>query len=201
MIVNVHCNRFNPQNVEIQPNHDTNKNWGIVYECKLNSCYASDAVWVYLHDCVSALIWICCALCESVCVCVCVNKCVRLLAGGSEQNKTKQNEQQNGIIIADILKNKQTQTVQGLWYYSGNKATFSRWVLSCWGIFFSFFSPSSKRFFYRYCFKWQQRGEERDGGRGGVVICEEAFGVSAASTYVPTSERCNRKQMRRSAVI
>lgn len=121
---------------------------------RLNSCYASDAVWVYLHDpCVSASMCICMDVSYIVRVCVCVDVCVRLLAGGSKQkkqtNKKQQNQngQQNGIIIADILKNKQTQTVQGLWYYSDNKATFSRWVLSCSGGFFfccSFF-PSSKK--------------------------------------------------------
>lgn len=128
-------------------------------------------------------------------VCVCV--CVRLLAvggrGGAAASKTNPTEQktkikeQNGIIMADILKNEtETQTVQRLWYYSDNKATFSRWVLSCLGFFFSF----SKRFLLLllqmaterrregWRKRWSRDGEEAIGPVHSVLL------VHTASTFL-----------------
>lgn len=136
---------------------------------------------MYLQDCVC--LQVCVFIWMSYALCVCV--CVRLLAGGSKQKKNKtpkqnQNEQQNGIIIADILKNKQTQTVQGLWYYSDNKATFSRWVLSRSGVCWVFFS-SSKRFSAVIA-----SNGNREAKRATEEEAESWFAsVSAASTDLP----------------
>ena len=70
---------------------------------------------MYLHESVYAgvcvFIWMSHAFCVSVCVCVCVHVCVCQIAGwGQRAKQTQQNKKQNkttnGIIMADILKNK-----------------------------------------------------------------------------------------------
>ena len=62
-------------------------------------------VCVCLYECLMHFVYLC------VCVCVCACVCVCQIAGwGQRANQTQQNKKQNkttnGIIMADILKNK-----------------------------------------------------------------------------------------------
>lgn len=104
---NVHCNRFNT-NVETNLMM-TKRTEALVCKSVLNGCYASNNVHVFTWVCVCMQVCVFIWMSHALRVCV----CVRLLAGGSKQNKPnktktkKQNKRQNGIIIADILKNKQ----------------------------------------------------------------------------------------------
>lgn len=114
-------------------------------------------VCIYMTVCVYAGVCIHMNVSCIVCMCVCVSK--------NKLDKTKPKQKtQNGIIMADILKNEHKLYRDR--YYSDNKATFFTLSSLMFGLFFFFLSLKG---FCCYCFKWQQRGGERDGGRGGVV--------------------------------
>jgi len=122
--------------------------------------------------------------CECVCVCV----CQIASRGGSKQNKPNETKtkikQQNGIIMADILKNKQRHKL----YRDSDIILLTR------PLFHTEFSLvwAALEAFCCYCFEWQQRGGERDGGRGGVVMVTEVFHAAVLVRSVPESRGTRR---------
>lgn len=106
-------------------------------------------------------------------VCVCL---YQIASWGQRAQQTQQNKtkikQKNGIIIADTLKNKQRHKL----YRDSDiilitRPLFHAEISHGWAFFFLV------KGFCCYCFKWQQRAGERDGGRDGVVIGQKAFSM------------------------
>lgn len=159
---NVHCNHSNT-NAETQPNDDTD-NWGIsLWICLLNGCYASDNVCVFTWLCVCMQVCIHMNVSCIVCMCVCVSK--------NKLDKTKPKQKtQNGIIMADILKNE--HKLYRDWYYSDNKATFFTLSSLMFGLFF-FISKRFLLLLLQMATERRREGWRKRWSRDG----EEAFGV------------------------